>query len=78
MILLVWPLLVFAYYKEKNNLRGWLLLFAILGAVITVIGAGEAALIALVSQIVGIPIIFLSARLTAWCIKRYVNRKKTK
>ena len=78
MILLVWLLLVFAYYKKKDNLRSWLLLFAILGAVITVIGAGEAALIALVSQIVGIPIIFLSARFTAWCIKRYVNRKETK
>ncbi len=77
MVLLVWPLLVFAYYKQKYTLKNWLLFFAIIGSIVTVLGAREYALVALVAQIVGIPIIFLSARFTAWCIKRYVNRKKT-
>ena len=76
MVLLVWPLLVFAYYKQKYTLKNWLLFFAIIGSIV-VLGAREYALVALVAQIVGIPIIFLSARFTAWCIKRYVNRKKT-
>ena len=77
MVLLVWPLLVFAYYKQKHTLKNWLLFFAILGAVVSVMASGKYALVALVAQIVGIPIVFLSARFTAWCIKRYVNRKKT-
>ena len=77
MLLLVWPLLVFAYYKQKETLKSLLWFFAILGAIVAVIGAGEAAGLAILAQFIGIPIIFFSARFTAWCIKRYVNRKKT-
>ena len=76
MALLVWPLLVFAYYKQKETLKFWLWFFILFGSAATVLGAGEFALIALLYQAIGIPIIWLSAKFTAWCIKRYVNRKK--
>ena len=74
--LLLLPLLVFAYYKQKNTLKFWLWFFVFLGSVVTVLGAGELIYIALLYQAIGIPIIWLSARFTAWCIKRFVNRKK--
>ena len=77
MALLVWPLLVFAYYKQKETLKSWLWFFIFLGSAATVLGAGEFAAIAMFYQVIGIPIIWLSARFTAWGIKRYVNRKKT-
>ena len=76
MIVIVWPLLIFAYYKGKYTLKNWLWFFAIIGAIIAIIGSGEYVLLTLVANIVGIPMVFLSARFTAWCIKRYVNRKK--
>ena len=78
MALLMWPLLVFAYYKQKHALKDWLLFFAILGAIVSVLAAGEAVGLALVANIVGIPIVFLSARFVAWCIMRHVNRKKAR
>ena len=78
MALLVWPLLVYAYYKRKYTLKNWLLFFVILGSIVVVLGSGAYAYIALVAQLVSIPIVFLSARFTAWCIRWHVNRKKTK
>ncbi len=75
--LLLWPLLVFAYYKQKDRLKSWLLFFIFFGSVVTVLGAGEHVGIALLLQAIGIPILWLSAWLMAWCIKRYVSRKKT-
>ena len=73
MALLVWPLLVFAYYKQKDTLKFWLWFFVFFGSAATVLGAGEHVGVALLYQAIGIPIIWLSARFTAWCIKRYVN-----
>lgn len=75
--LLLWPILVFAYYKEKQGLQFWLWFFIILGSIATVLGSGELVGLAIFFQIIGLPIFWLSARFTAWCIKRYVNRKKT-
>ena len=77
MALLVWPLLVFAYYKQKETLKSWLWFFIFLGSAATVLGAGEHAYSALLYQAIGLPIIWLLARFAAWGIKWYVNRKKT-
>ena len=74
--LLLLPLLVFAYYKQKNTLKFWLWFFIILGSVATVLSSGVYVGIALLYQAIGLPIIWLSARFIAWCIKRFVNRKK--
>ena len=75
--LLLWPFLVFAYYKQKNRLIFWLWFFIILGSIATVLGSGELFYLAIFYQIIGLPIFWVSARFAAWCIKRYVNRKKT-
>ncbi|MDE0397726.1 MAG: hypothetical protein OXL96_07990 [Candidatus Poribacteria bacterium] len=77
MALLVLPLLVFAYYKQKDRLRFWLWFFIYIGSVLGVLGSGELAHIVLFINVIAILIVWLSARFTAWCIKRYVNRKKT-
>lgn len=77
MALLVWPLLVFAYYKQKHILINWLMVFALLTAALAILGSGEYFLLAVAAQVIGIPLVFLSAKFTAWCIKRHVNRKKT-
>lgn len=74
--LLLWPLLVFAYYKQKNTLRFWIWFFVYLGSIATVLAAGEYVYIALFYQGIGLPIFWLSARFTAWCIKRYIGRKR--
>ena len=75
--LLLLPLLVFAYYKQKDTLKFWLWFFVFLGSVASVLSAGELIGIALLYQAIGLPIIWLSARFTAWCIKKVVKRKKT-
>ena len=77
MALLVWPLLVFAYYKQKDTLKFWLWFFVYLGSAFGVLGAGEHVWYAMFLQTITVLIIWLSARFTAWGIKRYVNRKKT-
>ena len=74
--LLLFPLLVFAYYKQKDALKFWLWFFIIFGSAATVLGSGAYIGIALLYQAIGLPIIWLSARFTAWCIKRFVKRKK--
>ena len=74
---LLWPLLVFAYYKQKNTLKFWIWFFVYLGCIVTVLGSGEYVYIALFFQAIGLPIFWLSARFAAWCINRFVKWKKT-
>ena len=74
--LLLWPLLVFAYYKQKHRLQFWLWFFIILGSIPVILGSGEAVGLAIFVHIIGLPIFWLSARFTAWCIHRYVKKRK--
>ena len=78
MVLLVWPLLVFVYYKQKDTLKFWLWFFVFFGSAASVLGAAEFVYIALLQHAVVLPIFWLSAKFTAWCIKRYVSPKKNK
>ena len=54
MILLLWPLVVFAFYKKINTLKTILFIVHISFAIIGVIGAREYVLIALLQQIIAI------------------------
>ena len=74
---LLWPLLVFAYYKQKNTLKFWVWQFVIFGSVVAVAASGEHVGYIALLQVISLLIFWLSARFTAWCIKRYIKRKKS-
>ena len=75
-ILLLWPLVVFAFYKKRNTLKNIIFFIHICFAIISVLGARENILIVLLQQSIAIPFYYGSAWLVAWGIRRYLKRRK--
>ena len=75
-ILLLWPLVVFAFYRKRNTLKNIIFFIHICFAIISVLGARENILIVLLQQSIAIPFYYGSAWLVAWGIRRYLKRRK--
>ena len=75
-ILLLWPLVVFAFYKKRSTLKNIFCFIHICFAIISVLGAREYVLIVLLQQSIAIPFYYGSAWLVAWSIRWYLKRRK--
>ena len=74
--LLLWPVLVFAFYKKKKILKTliliWLICFSIVGVIVT----AEYMFFTLLFRIIFVPIYWLSALAVAWGIQRWKSKRK--
>ena len=74
--LLLWPVLVFAFYKKKTLLKTlifiWLICFSIIGSLVT----AEYMFFTLLFRVIFVPIYCLSALAVAWGIKRWKSKRE--